>query len=390
MTEKIVEIDTHTIERILIIRLSALGDVIRTLPAFGLVRKRFPKAYIAWVVEELSAEILARKSDLDEVIVFPKTRIIDGLKHLRTIPGALADIVRFIARVRKNRFQLSLDFHGLFKSGVISFLSGAPLRVGFDKGFSKEMNHLFNNRRVTLPVPKMSRISRNLVLARYVAGDRAVPDVYIETSTEDKTAVDRLERSELLGSRPRIVVHPGTSKKTPYKKWGEEQFARAADLIISRVGGEVIITYGPGEEETALRMKDVMAEQAVLFSEPLTLGCLAELYRRSDLYVGGDTGPMHIASFVKTPVVAVFGPTDPVENEPYTRTPFRMVRAPVPCSPCRKRECTEKICFDGVTPERVADDAVSILTEGGKKADDFKSKMARKGKRKEKTKTEYQ
>jgi lipopolysaccharide heptosyltransferase II len=358
-----VGIDEDKIERIVIIRLSAIGDVVRTIPALGLLREKYPDAHIAWVVEELAYDILSGRSDIDEVILLPLKSLWKKLKSPRHFFGAAAYIMRFIRDLRSKKFQVSFDFQGLLKSGVVSFLTGAPIRIGFDRGFSKEGSHIFSNVRVRLPVPKLSRIERNLILARRLVGDIDGPETLIETTAKEKSAIDLLEREKLSDRRPRIIVHPGTSPRTPYKKWRADGFAKAADLVLSRLGGEVIVTYGPGEEGDAVEVRDLMVGEATVLAEPLSLLELAEFYKRSDIYIGGDTGPMHIASFVKTPVVAVFGPTDPVENEPYTKTPHKIVRIPVECSPCRERRCKKGICFKDITPEMVADAAIELLAD---------------------------
>ncbi|MBN1571734.1 MAG: glycosyltransferase family 9 protein [Deltaproteobacteria bacterium] len=355
------DIDKKEIESILIIRLSAIGDVIRVLPSLGLLRKRFPMAKISWVVEEAASDILGGMGEIDEIIVFPKKRILRKLGRPWTFFGAVGEFVKFSKELRRSSFDVALDYHGLLKSGLISFFSGAPVRLGFAKGFSKELNHLFNNRKIKLPVPKLSRITRNLLLTEGLTGVDGVPEIHIGTTPEDRKVVDIIEAEYLSGERPRIVVHPSTSPRTPYKRWGAERYAALSDILVSRLKAEVIITFGPGEEDTAREVRDGMKHGATILDRPMRLRELAELYRRSDVYVGGDTGPMHIASFVGTPVVAIFGPTDPIENEPYVKTPFVMIRRPTDCSPCRKKGCTRGDCFEGITPEEVADEVIRLL-----------------------------
>jgi heptosyltransferase-1 len=349
------------VERILIVRLSAIGDVVRTLVALPMIRARFPKAHIAWVVEEKARDILMYQSALDEVIVFPKKSLLRKAKNPLTLPSAVAQAVRFVRGLRERRFDVALDFHGILKSGIISRLSGAPVRFGYEKGFSKEMNHLFNNRRIGLPARKLSRVERNLALARALCGDAEAPVTRLMTGEKDRAAVRKILAGKAANKRPRIIVHPGTSERTAYKRWDTKKFAAAADLILDRLGGEVIVSWGPGEEAIASAMARSMRHRPLLLPGPLPLATLAELYRTADLYVGGDTGTTHISSFVGTPVVVVFGPTDPIENEPYVKTPFRMVRAASACSPCREKGCRRTDCFDRVTPEMVADAAESLI-----------------------------
>jgi ADP-heptose:LPS heptosyltransferase len=139
-------------------------------------------------------------------------------------------------------------------------------------------------------------------------------------------------------------------------------------MLIRRTGGEVLVSYGPGEEETARRVVEEMHEAGALLSRTLTLTGLSELFRRADVYIGGDTGPMHVASFSGTPVVVVFGPTDRTENEPYPVTPYRMVYTETHCAPCRKRRCSDGTCFAGVTPEMAVDAAMELLGDGKRNA----------------------
>lgn len=360
------EIDKNKIKRILIIRLSAIGDVVRVLPSLTLIRERFPNAEISWVVEENAYDILGGMSGIDEIILFPRERLTQKAKNPLTFFGAIVELVRFLKGVKNKKFDVAFDYHGILKSGVISYFSGASVRFGFAKGFSKEMNHLFNNRKIGLPVPKLSRVTRNLLLTEELTGKGNLPEAYIETTEEDKRVVDDIETVYLSRKRPRVIIHPGTSPKTIYKRWGAERFATVSDILISELDVDVIITYGPGEEDTAKEVKKAMKHEATVLKVPLKLRELAELYRRSDVYIGGDTGPMHIASFVGTPVVAIFGPTDPIENEPYKKTPFEMIRKPVDCSPCRKRDCVRGVCFEDISPREVADAAMKLLS-GDKK-----------------------
>jgi len=352
--------------RILVVRLSAIGDVVRTLPAVSLIRNRLPRAHIAWVTESVPAGALAHRDDLDEVIVFPP-RLKELARNPLRWPGMVREFLAFMKGIRGRRFDVVLDFHGLFKSGIISLLAGGGERYGYARPFTKELNFLFNNRRTPLPPGKLTRIRRNLALARFFLGetdDGSIPEVYLHSSEGDRQEADRIEAEVLSGRRPRIIVHPGTSPQTPYKRWQPERFALTADMLIQRTGGEVLVTYGPGEEETAKQVVEAMQERGVLLPRTLTLTGLSELFRRADIYVGGDTGPMHVASFSGTPVVVVFGPTDRTENEPYPVTPYRMVFSETHCAPCRKRTCTDGTCFTDVTPEMAADAAMELLGEG--------------------------
>ena len=153
--------DSH---KILVLRLSAVGDVIRTLPAVKALKTYHPSASITWIVEEASRALLESQPEIDEVIVFPRKRWADGMKSARKIWGTMGEIREFISGLRSRRFDVVLDFHGLLKSGFLSFLSRSPRRIGFDRRSSKEGSFLFSNVKVRLPEQRISRLQRNFAL----------------------------------------------------------------------------------------------------------------------------------------------------------------------------------------------------------------------------------
>ena len=150
-------------KRILIIRLSAIGDVLRVLPAFQVLKKHYPGSHIGWVVEDSAKDILQAHPGIDEVFVFPKKSIARKLKSISGIGAGLSEFFSFMKQIRHERFDMVIDFHGLFKSGIISLMSGAPERVGFEAGECREGNFLFNNRRFPIENKHVSRIERNLL-----------------------------------------------------------------------------------------------------------------------------------------------------------------------------------------------------------------------------------
>ncbi len=308
--------------KILIIRLSAIGDVLRTLPAFHIIRKNFPAAYIAWVVEEASKDILEAHPGIDEVIIFPKKELAAKIKSPKTFFQGVNQFLMFIQEIRKKKFELAIDFHGLFKSGIISFLSRAKDRVGFTKPFTKEMNFLFNNRRFSLDSDRMNRVDRNITLVEKLGLNikQGPPDIYIPD--KDSDLIQKfLKQNRIEPERPLVAIHPGTSPSTPYKRWDAYRYAVVADKIIEDSAAQIIFTWANEEIEMVKEIIGLMKYRAIVAPKTENLCQLAEIFRCSDLYVGSDTGPMHLAAFVNTPVVAIFGPTDHVVNEPYRYTP---------------------------------------------------------------------
>jgi len=347
--------------KILVLRLSAAGDVVRTLPAVKALKTYYPSASITWIAEEASRALLESQPEIDEVIVFPRKRWAGGMKSARKIWGTIGEIREFISDLRGRRFDVVLDFHGLLKSGVIAFLSRSPRRIGFDRRSSKEGNFLFSNVKVRLPEQRMSRLQRNFALLGGMGLEVKGFHPKLHIPPEDRKYVESFfDKISTPLRRPVIAIHPGTSLKTAYKRWMPDQYARLADRLISELNGTVIFTWGPEELEWAEGIRKEMKGPSLLGPRTESLTQLGEVLRRCDLYVGGDTGPMHIASLVGTPVVVIYGPTDPIVNEPLGR--HKKVRKEVGCNPCRKRSCKELTCLREITADDVFKATKEILS----------------------------
>jgi lipopolysaccharide heptosyltransferase I len=338
--------------RILIIRLSAVGDVIRTLPAVKALKAHLPSSSIAWIVEEPSKAFLESQPEISEVILFPRRRWSRGIRSATGIPGTIREALKFISDLRRRRFDIVLDFHGILKSGLLSFVSGSPKRIGFDRGSTKEGNFLFSNFKVVLPKGRMSRFQRNFELLRGLGLEARRFDTRLNIPDKDRRYVESFFRSHSAGlRRPLIAIHPGTSLKTPYKRWMPGRYSQLADRLVRELGASVVFTWGPEEMDLVENIRKIMVEPSLPAPRTESLTQVGEILRRCNIYIGGDTGPMHIASLVGTPVVAIFGPTDPIVNEPLG--PHRIVRKDVGCNPCRNRSCKDLNCLKAVEVEDV-------------------------------------
>jgi lipopolysaccharide heptosyltransferase I len=358
------------IERILIIRLSAIGDVVRTLPAVNALRERFPTAHIAWVVEEKARDVLVHQPEIDETIVFQRNRWEKGLLNPLAFLRTTGEVYRFVRELRKRHYDIAFDFHGILKSGLISYMSGAKERVGFDRGYCKEWNHLFNNRKVSPRSNRISRFERNFSLLGPLGLDGGRGDVDLHVSQEDVEYVDQFFRSRRPGiSGPLVAIHPGTSSKTSYKRWSSAKYTELADRLVEELKVSVLFTWGPGERAMVDEIRARMRRDSMVAPETYSLKQLAEIFRRCSVYIGNDTGPMHIASLVKTPVVGIFGPTDPIVNAPYEGTPHIIVRKDLPCSPCRNRGCKDVECMKAISSQDVFE-AAKILLESRENSGD--------------------
>lgn len=254
-----------------------------------------------------------------------------------------------------------LDFHGILKSGLLSFLSGSPNRIGFERKSSKEWNFLFSNIKVKLPDERINRFKRNFSLLQGMGLDPQNPSCQLYIPAEDREVIHSFfDQLSFLFKGPLIGIHPGTSQKTEYKRWDPEQYARLGDRLVRELGAAIIFTWGPGELDWVKRIQRKMKEASILGPHTVSLTQLGEVYRHCDLFIGGDTGPMHVASLIGIPAVVIYGPTDPVLNEPYG--PHRKVRKEVGCNPCRNRSCKKLTCLQEITVGDVFNAAKEVLS----------------------------
>lgn len=346
-------------KKILIIRLSAIGDVIRTLPALHLLRKRYPEAWISWAVEEKAAPIIEDHEALNEIILVPRKSWVRSLKNPLRWPHAVRDILRFLRDLKRRNFDTVLDFHSSLKSGIMSLSTGARQRIGYTAPFSRECNFLFNNVRLPLREKRMSRIERNFTLLQHfhLEADECVAS--LSTAPEEKNYIIDFLKREGLSERKKIIIFPGASKRQAYKKWSSDRYARLANMLIQD-SVAIILGWGPGEREECEEIISA-TDGEIFLSPPTSLKHLAELIKRCELFIGGDTAAMHLSCAVGTPCLVLYGPTDPVINAPWGEQ-FRIVYDDtVDCSPCRKRRCKKKDCFQNITPELVYREAQEMM-----------------------------
>ncbi len=335
--------------RILVVRLGAIGDVVRTLPAVRLLRRTWPRARIAWLVEPAARPLVDGHPDVDETIVFPRGAIARDARRLD--PAFLAPLREFLDRLRAARPDLSVDFQGSFKSGFLAWLAGAPARFAFDGPYSREGSHLFATHRVALPPDRVHRVLRAAWLAR-AAGAREGPLEADLALSPAELAAGRERRDRLAGERPLVALAPFASARQAWKRWPLPRWAEVAARLAA-TGARVAVVAGPGEEEEAARLAREAGE-GVTFPGVWTLRELAAVLAHADLFVGGDTGPMHLAWAAGCRVLAIYGPTDPALNAPFGEG-HRVLAPPRPTN----RWSGDP--FPGITPERVAAEARALL-----------------------------
>ncbi|MBA4390475.1 MAG: hypothetical protein C0399_06010 [Syntrophus sp. (in: bacteria)] len=334
---------------ILIIRLSSLGDVLMAIPAVRAIRNNFPDARITWLVEGAVSEFLACQDFIDEVIRFPRGPIMQGLKR-GNIFKIQKEAGRFLRHLRKDKYDLILDFHGIAKSALFSMIAGGKKKIGFGKMFAKEKSYLFYHSAVNGPDQRMHKVERNMLLAEHLACTGAIPAAPLNTSGDAIAYIDNFLQ-EAGSHSPLFAVNPFSSKGTDFKRWPLERYAELIARIKHDLQGYTVILWGPGEKEEAERLKEMVPNGAILAC-PTNIPQIFALLKKITVYIGGDTGVMHLAAAAHTPVVAIFGPTDVKVNAPYG-TAHTVIRKDVPCSPCKKRDCDDRQCLTRITVEEV-------------------------------------
>jgi heptosyltransferase-1 len=343
-----------------VIRLGAVGDVVRTLPAASRLRSAYPRASLHWLVEPAASSALLCQPWIDEVIVFPRAELAAALRSA-SLFDAIRQLARFVVALRRRRFDLVVDFHSILRSGVLSRASGAPLRVAYARPFGRELSYLFANHWARLRPERTSRFDRNNALLDYLAVDSGPAPIPWRV---DATALLRVQAQLGPGPAP-IAIHAGTSDATPHKRYPISGYAAVARDLAEKDGIPSIVTCGPAREDRSIARAIVEQAAGAARLAPVThtLEDLAVLFAACRLYLGADTGPMHVASLVGTPVVQLIGPTDPIENAPWPRTPSRSVSFPLLCSPCR-RGCAAATCMRLISPVAVVAAARELLGPG--------------------------
>ncbi len=329
----------------------------RTLPAVSSLRAAYAGAHLAWLVEPASASAIEAQPWLDEVIVFPRDRL-QALWREGARAAAWRELASFVRGLRRRRFELVVDFHGILRSAVLGALAGAPRRIGYARPFGRELAWCFATDRAQLTPVRISRFDRNAALVHFLAvtAPAASSPMRVDPARLAKC------RAEIGARGAPVAIHPGTSDATPYKRFAVEGYARVARDLAREAGVGSVVSAGPAHADRALAEAVVAASQgaATLAPRTSTLADLAVLFAASRLFIGSDSGPLHVASLVGTPVVQLLGPTDPIENAPWSETPSRQVRVAVACSPCRSG-CAAATCMRSLTPDAVLAAARELL-----------------------------
>jgi heptosyltransferase I len=339
--------------KVLFIRASAVGDVLNTLPAVEALRAAYPGLFIGYLVDERSRDLVEGHPALNRIHFFPRKRWIALFKNPLQWKTLASEVRIFVKDLKSERYDLSVDLQRNLKGGILGLLARAQLRVGLARPIAKEGNQFLTHVQVKPPDDAIHFTEHFLAVARHLGAEAGAPLFRFPDSPESVYRVG--EFLEGKGLSRYAVIHPGTSAFGKLKRWPPDRFALLARRMGEELGLKSVIAWGPGEGPLAQVIAEESGGQAVLSLETKSLLDLVELIRRSALFVGCDSGPMHIAGAVDAPCVALFGPKDPALYGPYRPAHCRIVQPPGGTGPT-----------EGITVESVSEAVASILKETGK------------------------
>jgi len=348
--------------KILVIRLSSLGDVLMCVPAVVAIRNTFEDAHISWLVEGSVSQLLSHQDFIDDVIEFPRHDITRAFKKSDLVRG-IRELTGFVKKLRAIDYDVIADFHGIIKSAIFSKLSRGERRIGFGEMYAKEKSHLFYGEKITAQDKRMHKVERNMLIAGHLGANNDIPEVTLTVPDHCYTYIDDFFSNEGL-TKPVFAVNPFSSKSGFYKRWSLKRYGDIIRMINDKIGARVLILWGPGEKRDAENLLKLSGNTAVL-SCPTNVPQLFALLKRIDMYIGGDTGVMHLAAFANCPLVAVFGPTDVKINAPYGKN-CTVIRKDLLCSPCKNKDCKDKKCLNDIGVDEVFE---AILKRYGKTDD---------------------
>jgi lipopolysaccharide heptosyltransferase I len=301
--------------RIALVKLSALGDIVHTLPVASALRASWPAAHITWIVERRHAGILRDHPALNEIIVVD-TQSWRRARGPRALRSAGREVMALRRRLRAGRFDVAFDLQGLIKSGLFALATGARTRIGFARGECHEWpSTLLTNHHVTLPTSARHVVEQYLALL-HPLGTRAngkPVEFHLPSDPDAEMAVDEFFAASGVKPRDRVVVlNPGAGR--PEKRWPAAQFAELGRRLVADDAAHAIVAWGPGEVALAHAIAD---GGGALVAPPTNLDRLVALLRRASVVVAADTGPLHIAAALGVPCVGLYGPTPAVRNAPY-------------------------------------------------------------------------
>lgn len=338
-------------KKILIIKLSAIGDVIHALPVASALKKNNPAARITWIVEKPAYDLLTNNPNIDEIILFDK-------KKLKSTTGLVKYGCKLSKELRSRNFDLALDLQGLLKSAAIAYLSRAKKRLVYCN--ARELSYLVSEK-VCGENSKGHVVDRYLDVVRQLGITIDKPHFGINlTETEIAETKDVMVKAGLNVRDTYVVLAPGTN--WPNKCWPTNYFAELAEALYEK-GFTPVVIGGTQDERLYNQIAVNIRKLPVNLTGKINLKQLAYVLKNAKAFVGGDTGPMHLAAAVNIPVIALFGPTSPERNGPYGNNHV-VLKVKHDCQGCWKRKCPKKMeCLADIHPNEVYLKVLEVIGE---------------------------
>lgn len=333
--------------RVLLIKPSSLGDIVHTLPVLDALRHRWPDAKISWLCGSAFVGLLEGHPQLDEVIPFERRLFGSWWWN----PRVARDLFRFTRGLRERKFDLVIDMQGLFRSGWLSWLTHAPVRVGFAN--AREMAHIFYTHRVPVLTMEQHAVDRYLTIARAFGCEKITPRFEMVVHDEDRAYVDAM----VNGIGRYALLMPGTN--WPTKRWSAGKFAELVAPLKEMHGLSTVVAGTPEIAELAAQIP-----ADVNMVGKTSLRQLVALIGRAELVIANDSGPMHIAAALNRPLISLFGPTNPLRTGPYQQM-HNVLRVDIPCSPCYSRSCSHTSCMKWISPDAVMNQTKRAMESAG-------------------------
>ena len=372
-----VDLSNHDFRKILLIKLSAVGDVVHTIPVLNKLRRRYPTAQLDWLITQGIAELLQHHPAITNIIEFER--------EAWSTPWRLTPFVsyaRLASKLRRTAYDLVIDMHGQFRTAALTLATGAPARIGFDRPRAsvwdasprkfpeqtrkhawqgaREGSWIVYTHHIPVPTLDLHAVDRYLNVGPILGLDKEPADFSFPIPQSAVSGVNSLLRRHGVDNADLVIMAPGTVWET--KHWGSDKFAKVARHFMTK-GCAVILTGSQRERVVCEEVAD-LAPGAVDLAGMTTLSELAALTRRSAICITNDSGPMHLAVALDRPVISIFGPTDPIWIGPYRRT-NAVLRADLACSPCylrRLKHCRhDHACMRSISPFAVIERAESVL-----------------------------
>jgi len=339
------------VKKILILRTDGIGDLLNSTPAISVLRQNYPDSHITVLASTRNAEMLLNNLNVNEMLIYDKHK----RKRCRLRLHLLRERLQFLLELRSKSFDLAIAMRTSSWCNSIAWFSGAKYRVGrYQKRFKRTLTH---PHRQVYPKGTVHETVRNLELVKPICDSRNVPTTFLDSRlvlnlspAEEQWAQNWLKQVGICAGDVLAGVHPGASSFD--KIWPEPFYARVSDMLINQYGAKILILCGPSESELASNILDNMANGAIIHS-PKSLRQLAALINECAFFICNDSGPMHIASALNIPTVAIFGPTDHIRWAPLNEN-AAIARREMPCSPCSAHKCRREFeCIKHLPVEAV-------------------------------------